>query len=326
MEAQVLVDIRNLSVAFKYERAFLPVTHDVSFQIRRGEILGLVGESGSGKSVTAKVIMGLLPKNSSRIVSGSVMMGGKDLTKLRTKDFYAIRGKQAAMIFQEPMTSLNPVFTCGNQLVETIRLHQEASREKAWAAGIEMLRQVGIPEPETRMKNYPHEMSGGMRQRVMIAMALSCNPELLIADEPTTALDPTIQAQILELIRDLQRQRGMSVLFISHDLGVIAETCHRVVVMYAGSVMETAPVRALFRQPLHPYTQGLIASIPRAGARVAGRLDSIPGAVPHFTDMPAGCPFHPRCPYAQERCKKEMPPLEGNPEHQARCFRAEGGK
>ena len=257
----VLLNVENLSVAFKYERRYIPVTHDVSFQVRSGEILGLVGESGSGKSVTAKVIMGLLPRGSSKIVSGRVVLEGRDVTKLTPKEFCGLRGKQAAMIFQEPMTSLNPVYTCGNQLVEAIRLHQSLSRDQAWEAGIEMLRQVGIPEPQTRMKNYPHEMSGGMRQRVMIAMALCCNPHLLIADEPTTALDPTIQAQIIELIKDLQQKRGMSVLFISHDLGVIAETCHRVVVLYAGSVMESAPVRTLFHQPLHPYTKGLIASI-----------------------------------------------------------------
>ena len=258
----VLLNVENLSVAFKYERRYIPVTHDVSFQVRSGEILGLVGESGSGKSVTAKVIMGLLPRGSSKIVSGRVVLEGRDVTKLTPKEFCGLRGKQAAMIFQEPMTSLNPVYTCGNQLVEAIRLHQSLSREQAWEAGIEMLRQVGIPEPQTRMKNYPHEMSGGMRQRVMIAMALCCNPHLLIADEPTTALDPTIQAQIIELIKDLQQKRGMSVLFISHDLGVIAETCHRVVVLYAGSVMESAPVRTLFHQPLHPYTKGLVDAIP----------------------------------------------------------------
>ena len=320
----VLLNVENLSVAFKYERRYIPVTHDVSFQVRSGEILGLVGESGSGKSVTAKVIMGLLPRGSSKIVSGRVVLEGRDVTKLTPKEFCGLRGKQAAMIFQEPMTSLNPVYTCGNQLVEAIRLHQSLSREQAWEAGIEMLRQVGIPEPQTRMKNYPHEMSGGMRQRVMIAMALCCNPHLLIADEPTTALDPTIQAQIIELIKDLQQKRGMSVLFISHDLGVIAETCHRVVVLYAGSVMESAPVRTLFHQPLHPYTKGLIASIPKAGAKVSGRLPSIEGSVPHFTDMPVGCPFHPRCPYAGERCRQEMAPLTGDETHQVRCFYAEG--
>ena len=320
----VLLNVENLSVAFKYERRYIPVTHDVSFQVRSGEILGLVGESGSGKSVTAKVIMGLLPRGSSKIVSGRVVLEGRDVTKLTPKEFCGLRGKQAAMIFQEPMTSLNPVYTCGNQLVEAIRLHQSLSREQAWEAGIEMLRQVGIPEPQTRMKNYPHEMSGGMRQRVMIAMALCCNPHLLIADEPTTALDPTIQAQIIELIKDLQQKRGMSVLFISHDLGVIAETCHRVVVLYAGSVMESAPVRTLFHQPLHPYTKGLIASIPKAGAKVSGRRPSIEGSVPHFTDMPVGCPFHPRCPYAGERCRQEMPPLTGDETHQVRCFYAEG--
>lgn len=322
----VLLDVQNLSVAFKYERKFMPVTHDVSFQVYRGEILGLVGESGSGKSVTSKVVMGLLPRSTSRIASGKAVLDGQDVTKFSFKDFYNIRGKKVSMIFQEPMTSLNPVFTCGDQIVEAIQLHQNLSKEQAWEAGIEMLRQVGIPEPETRMKNYPHEMSGGMRQRVMIAMALSCNPELLIADEPTTALDPTIQAQITELIKELQQKRNMSVLYISHDLGVIAETCHRVVVLYAGTVMEIAPVRELFHNPLHPYTQGLIASIPKAGAKTGGRLPSIEGTVPHFSDMPTGCPFHPRCPYAQDICRQQVPSLQGDGEHQVRCFCVKGEK
>ncbi|MEA5016756.1 MAG: ABC transporter ATP-binding protein [Candidatus Limiplasma sp.] len=321
----VILDIRQLSVAFKYDRKFLPVTHDVSFQVRRGEILGLVGESGSGKSVTSKVVMGLLPRNTSKILSGEALWEGRDVTKLPPKAFYGIRGKQVSMIFQEPMTSLNPVFTCGDQITEAIRLHQPLSKAAAWQAGIDIMAQVGIPMPQVRMKNYPHELSGGMRQRVMIAMALSCNPKLLIADEPTTALDPTIQAQIVELIKELQKKRNMSVLYISHDLGVIAETCHRVVVMYAGSVMEIAPVRELFHHPLHPYTQGLIASIPKTGAREGGRLPSIEGSVPHVTDMPEGCPFHPRCPYAREVCRRALPPLVERDGHSTRCLRVEGG-
>lgn len=318
---EILLDVRNLSIAFKHEKRYLPVTRNVSFELRRGEILGLVGESGSGKSVTSKAIMGLLPRTGSRIVSGEILLDGQDVARLHQKDFYEIRGKQVAMIFQEPMTSLNPVYTCGNQIVEAIRVLQPVTKKQAWEMGIDLMKQVGIPMPEARMRSYPHEMSGGMRQRVMIAIALACNPKLLIADEPTTALDPTIQAQIMELIKNLQQDRNMSVLYISHDLGVIAEICHRVVVLYAGSVMEIAPVHDLFKNPRHPYTQGLIASIPKAGAKDIGRLPSIDGAVPHFSDMPTGCVFHPRCPHADEECRNDMPRLTGDGEHIVRCFK-----
>lgn len=314
-----LLEINKLSTAFKFEGKFLPVTRGVSFTLYKGEILGLVGESGSGKSVTSKSIMRLLPESSSRVLDGEILFNGEDILKKKKKDMLDIRGNKISMIFQEPMTSLNPVYTCGNQIVEAIKLHQGLDDKKAWEKGIEMLKLVGIPMPEVRMKNYPHELSGGMRQRIMIAMALSCNPELLIADEPTTALDPTIQAQIIELIKKLQKDTGMSVLYITHDLGVVAETCDRVVVLYAGVVMEIANVKELFYNPLHPYTKGLLASMPRLEGD-GKRLNSIEGAVPHFTEMPQGCPFNPRCPHAVDKCKNELPPIWGNEEHQVRCW------
>lgn len=319
MEKEVLLDINNLNVAFKYEGKFLPVTHDVTFELYRGEILGLVGESGSGKSVTSKVMLGLLPKTSSKILSGSICFEGRDILKFSPNDFYSIRGKKISMIFQEPMTALNPLYTCGDQIVEAIMVHQSLSKTEAWEKATEMLKLVGIPMQEVRMRNYPHELSGGMRQRIMIAMALSCNPDLLIADEPTTALDPTIQAQILELIKKLKKEISMSVLYISHDLGVIAEICNRVVVMYAGTVMEIANIDDLFYNPLHPYTKGLIASIPKiAGSKE--RLVSIEGSVPHFSEMPSGCPFNPRCSCAMDKCRTEFPTLENFDGHRVRCW------
>ncbi|MBD9220566.1 MAG: ABC transporter ATP-binding protein, partial [Clostridiales bacterium] len=258
-----LLEVKNLSVAFKYDGKFLPQTRDVSFDIYKGEILGLVGESGSGKSVTSKVLLQLLPPTGSKILSGEAIFEGEDLVQYPRKKMYNIRGNKISMVFQEPMTSLNPVYTCGNQIEEAIMLHQKLSKKEARKKAIEMMEFVGIPLPESRIDNYPHEMSGGMRQRVMIAMALSCNPKLLIADEPTTALDPTIQAQIMDLLVHLQRKTGMSVLYISHDLGVIAEICDRVAVMYAGTIMEIADVHDLFYDPWHPYTIGLLNSMPR---------------------------------------------------------------
>lgn len=320
-----LLEVKGLSTSFLLDGEEVKVVDDVSFALAPGEALGIVGESGSGKSVTAKSVLRLIPSPPGKVLSGEILFQGEDLLKIPMNKMRRIRGNKISMIFQEPMTSLNPVFTCGDQITEAIRLHQPLSKAAAWQAGIDIMAQVGIPMPQVRMKNYPHELSGGMRQRVMIAMALSCNPKLLIADEPTTALDPTIQAQIVELIKELQKKRNMSVLYISHDLGVIAETCHRVVVMYAGSVMEIAPVRELFHHPLHPYTQGLIASIPKTGAREGGRLPSIEGSVPHVTDMPEGCPFHPRCPHAREACRRALPPLVEREGHSTRCLRVEGG-
>lgn len=315
-----ILEIKNLSVAFQYSGKPVAVTKDVSFSIRDGEVLGVVGESGSGKSVTAKTVMRLLASPPSSILSGEVILNGKDVTKLSEKEMQELRGDTVAMIFQEPMTSLNPVFTCGNQLVEAIRQHQKVSRREAYAKAVEMLDLVGIPLPETRMKAYPHEMSGGMRQRVMIAMALCCNPKLLIADEPTTALDPTIQAQIIDLILKLQKDRNMAVMYITHDLGVVAETCQRVVVMYAGMIMEIADVMTLFSKPLHPYTIGLMQAMPTMGEKKE-RLYDIKGMVPHITQMPEGCRFNTRCPYARDDCKNICPELTdlGNG-HSVRCL------
>lgn len=319
---ETLLSVRQLSTAFRFEGEDVPVTFDVSFDIRRGEILGLVGESGSGKSVTAKTIMRLLPSPPSRVMSGEVLYGSRNLLALPENEMRKMRGNKISMIFQEPMTSLNPVYTCGNQIEEAIRLHQHVSGKEARKKAEEMLRFVGMSMPERRLANYPHELSGGMRQRVMIAMALSCNPELLIADEPTTALDPTIQAQILELIAQLQKKTGMSVLYITHDLGVVAEICDRVVVMYAGMVMEIATTQELFARPCHPYTVGLLRSMPRLDQET-DMLYSIEGSVPHITQMPRGCHFHPRCPYATEACRERFPELvEVSPGHEVRCFRA----
>jgi oligopeptide/dipeptide ABC transporter ATP-binding protein len=294
----------------------------VSFDLHPGETLGLVGESGCGKTVTSLSILRLIPEPPGHIRPGSVIeFEGRNLLALAPKDLRAIRGNRIAMIFQEPMTSLNPVLTIGDQVAEAAIVHQRLTRGAGRARAIEMLRQVGIPEPETRVDHYPHQLSGGMRQRVMIAMALICHPQILIADEPTTALDVTIQAQILELLGRLQQQLGMAVLLITHDLGVVAGSADRVVVMYAGQVVETAPTRALFARPGHPYTEGLMASIPRLD-RPRERLHSIPGAVPAATAWPSGCRFHPRCPYAWDKCRAEEPPLLETEQagQQARCW------
>lgn len=314
-----LLEIHDLSVAFRYNGKFLPQTRDVEFTINKGEIFGLVGESGSGKSVTAKVLLRLLPPSGSKILSGSVVFEGEDLLTRSREQMFDIRGNKISMIFQEPMTSLNPVYTCGNQIMEAIMLHQGLDKKAARQKAIEMMGHVGIPLPEVRVDNYPHEMSGGMRQRVMIAMALSCDPTLLIADEPTTALDPTIQAQITDLLLRLQQETGMSVLYISHDLGVIAEICDRVAVMYAGTIMEIADVHDLFYHPWHPYTIGLLNSMPRMDSS-RDRLESIEGSVPHFSEMPDGCPFAPRCVYADDICRTSaLPPLTHYGSHAVRC-------
>lgn len=315
-----ILEINHLSVAFLYGGKPVPVTKDVTFSIEDGEILGVVGESGSGKSVTAKTVMRLLPSPPSSVPEGEILLDGRHVMDLSEKEMQHLRGNTVAMIFQEPMTSLNPVFTCGNQLVEAIRLHQRVSKAQAEKMAVEMLDRVGIPLPQQRMKAYPHELSGGMRQRVMIAMALCCNPKLLIADEPTTALDPTIQAQILDLIVSLQKERGMTVMYITHDLGVVAETCQRVVVMYAGMVMEIASVEDLFAKPLHPYTQGLMKAMPKMGEK-RERLYDIKGMVPHVTQMPDGCRFHTRCPYARDDCRKSCPDMVSlDSGHMVRCF------
>jgi len=286
-----------------------------------------VGESGCGKSVTSLSIMRLIPNPPGKIVGGEILYQGRDLLKLSMEEMRKIRGNEISMIFQEPMTSLNPVFTIGNQLVEAIRLHQDLSKGEAVNKAIEMLKLVGIPAPDKRVKDYPHQLSGGMRQRVMIAMALSCNPQILIADEPTTALDVTIQAQILDLLRDLQQKVGLSLMLITHDLGVVAEMAHEVVVMYAGKVVERAPVNELFRSPAHPYTQGLLNSIPvlsrdPTGKLKKSRLEPIPGIVPSLFDLPQGCRFQERCKQVSLECKGDEPLLRSLPgDREVRCVK-----
>ncbi|HEY4243991.1 MAG TPA: ABC transporter ATP-binding protein [Kofleriaceae bacterium] len=317
-----LLEIRDLVTEFRTERGTIRAVDGVSFEIPARATLGVVGESGSGKSVTALSIMRLVATPPGRIASGSIRYAGKDLLTLAPAEMRAIRGNRIAMIFQEPMTSLNPVFTVGDQVGEAVRLHQKKSRAEARAAAIEMFRLVGIPSPEERVDAYPHQLSGGMRQRVMIAMALACKPDLLIADEPTTALDVTIQAQILDLLGSLQRELGMSILLITHDLGVVAETCDDVVVMYAGRVVERAATAALFELPRHPYTAGLLRSIPSYGEEAGDRtrLVEIPGMVPALDELPIGCKFAERCPRVQDDCRAAEPPLAQLGPSLVRCF------
>ena len=306
-----MLEIRDLVTEFRTDDGWVRAVDGVSFEIAPRTTLGLVGESGCGKSVTALSIMRLVASPPGRIASGTIRYAGRDLLALRPAEMREIRGNRIAMIFQEPMTSLNPVFTVGDQVAEAVRLHQRTSRREARAVAIEMFRRVGIPSPEDRVSAYPHQLSGGMRQRVMIAMALACKPDLLIADEPTTALDVTIQAQILDLLRALQRELGMSILLITHDLGVVAETADEVIVMYAGRIIERARTEALFAAPRHPYTAGLLRSVPSYGdgASRRARLVEIEGMVPALAELPAGCKFADRCPAAAERCRAEEPPL-----------------
>ena len=296
----------------------MPAVDGVDFTLRKGETLGIVGESGCGKSVTSMSILHLLPPEG-RIVDGTIRFKGRDITHLPPDEMTKLRGKEIAMIFQEPMTSLNPVYTVGWQISEMIRQHEKVSKKEAREKAIEMLRLVNIPAPEKRVDEYPHELSGGMRQRVMIAMALACDPELLIADEPTTALDVTIQAQILDLMRHLKQTLNTSIMMITHDLGVVAEMSDYVLVMYAGMVMEYSDVNTLFAEPLHPYTQGLMKALPRMG-EIQDKLYVIEGTVPSLYELPAGCRFWPRCPYATERCKGEVPELYEVGERKVRCF------
>jgi oligopeptide/dipeptide ABC transporter ATP-binding protein len=322
--AEPLLAIDQLVTEFRTEHGTVRAVDGVSFEIPRGKTLGVVGESGCGKSVTALSIMRLVQDPPGRIASGRVLYEGKNLLDLPEKQMRQIRGNKISMIFQEPMTSLNPVFTTGDQVAEAVRLHQKKSRAEALARAVELYRLVGIPEPEARVRAYPHQMSGGMRQRVMIAMALACTPDLLIADEPTTALDVTIQAQILDLLARLQRELGMSILLITHDLGVVAETCEEVVVMYAGRVVERAPARVLFAAPRHHYTAGLLRSVPSFDeqghdATDKGRLNEIPGMVPPLHALPKGCKFQERCPAVQERCRAEEPALTPLGGSQVRC-------
>lgn len=320
-----LIQVKNLQISFKYDGVMTPVIRGVSFDIKRGETLGMVGESGSGKSVTSREIMRLIATPPARIDSGEILFDGRDILKMSDDELRSIRGNRISMIFQEPMTSLNPVYTCGDQIMEVIRLHKGVSKKEARQMAIEMLREVGVQSPETRVDCYPHELSGGMRQRVMIAMALSCSPTLLISDEPTTALDPTIQAQILQLIKDMKKKLNMSVLFITHDLGVVAQNCDRVVVMYAGKIVEVAEVCELFDHPAHPYTQGLIMSIPKMSSDVE-ELYSIDGSIPSFGSLPSGCTFGPRCPYFTEECTKSEPVLKDiGGGHLCTCHRRSSG-
>ncbi|WOH82227.1 ABC transporter ATP-binding protein [Bradyrhizobium sp. BEA-2-5] len=321
-----VLEVKNLKTVFFTNSGLFKAVDDLSFNVRRGETLAIVGESGCGKSVTALSLMRLVPDPPGRIVGGSVTLEGTELLSLDEAQMRAVRGNRISMIFQEPMTSLNPVMRIGDQIVEAVRLHQKVSSKEAWKQAVEMLRLVRIPEPARRAREYPHQLSGGMRQRAMIAMALACRPALLIADEPTTALDVTIQAQILALILDLQKELGTGLVLITHDLGVVAQTAQRVIVMYAGKKVEEATVESLFETPLHPYTRGLMASIPAVpspDAREDVRLVEIPGMVPSLTKLPPGCAFAPRCKLAVDRCRQEYPPLdETKSNHWAACWRA----
>ncbi|HWE64557.1 MAG TPA: ABC transporter ATP-binding protein [Chloroflexota bacterium] len=304
-----LLSVQDLRTHFFTRTGVVKAVDGVSFEVWPGETLGIVGESGSGKSVTALSIMRLIPSPPGRIVSGHISFQGKDLLALNKNALRQLRGNQISMIFQDPMTSLNPVFTIGYQLTETIKAHQKVSDKQARLRSVALLEQVGIPSAARRLKDYPHNFSGGMRQRVVIAMALACNPKLIIADEPTTALDVTIQAQILDLLRGLSKEYQTAVLLITHDLGVVASLCDRIVVMYGGKVLETGTVDQIFKSPRQPYTQGLLQSIPRLDQRRGEPLTPIPGSPPDMLHPPRGCPFMPRCPLAVERCVNEMPPL-----------------
>lgn len=316
---QPILTVRNLRTYFYTEDGIVKAVDGVDFEVFQGETLGIVGESGCGKSVTSLSILRILDEKG-KIVEGSIVFDGNDLTKIPEESMRKIRGKDIAMIFQEPMVALNPVFTIGEQIVEAIVLHQKVDETTAKKMAVDLLRKVGIPEPEKRVNEYPHELSGGMRQRAMIAMALSCKPKILIADEPTTALDVTIQAQIMELMKQLQKEYGMAIILITHDMGVIAENADRVVVMYAGKAVEYTDVKTLFNDPKHPYTWGLLHAIPRLDVEQT-RLYNIPGIVPNPLRFPSGCKFHPRCEFAQERCGVEEPELvEVVNGHFVRCF------
>ena len=321
MSQENLLEVKHLRTEFfSSKKSSVTAVDDVSFDIKKGEIVGLVGESGCGKSVTSLSIMQLLKDTPGKITNGEVIFQGHNLLNASKKEMLDIRGDKMSMIFQEPMSSLNPSMRIDKQMIEGIRLHTPLTKAEARKKAADILSQVGIPDPQRVLKNYPHQLSGGMSQRVMIAMALSNNPELLIADEPTTALDVTIQAQILELMKKIQQDKGMSILLITHDLGVVAEMCSRVIVMYAGKIVEEAPVEILFANPTHPYTQGLIASVPKLGSGVKV-LPSIPGSVPDLSAMPKGCRFAPRCKYATEKCHQEQPELLSVGEKQkCRCW------
>ncbi|MFD0587438.1 ABC transporter ATP-binding protein [Paenibacillus sp. GCM10027627] len=317
-----LLEVERLKVTFQNGGERLVSVDDVSFSLSEGETVAIVGESGCGKSVTSLAIMGLLGANGS-IAEGDIRLGGQSIAACGDEQLRELRGNEMAMIFQEPMTSLNPVIPVGEQIEESIRLHLKLRRREAKKRAVDLLRKVGIPRPEAAARQYPHSLSGGMQQRVMIAMALACSPKLLIADEPTTALDVTIQAQILGLMKQLQAESGAAILLVTHDLGVVAEMADRVIVMYAGQVVESGDVYTLFKEPKHPYTQGLMRSVPRLDLERRRRLPSIPGTVPPLAQMPVGCRFHPRCPFADARCASELPPLvAAGDEGLVRCWAA----
>ncbi|MFP6871674.1 MAG: ABC transporter ATP-binding protein [Nitrospinota bacterium] len=323
--AEAILEIKNLKTHFHTPDGVVKAVDGVTYDLHAGETLGVVGESGCGKSVTALSILRLIPEPPGRITGDGIFFEGEDLTQLPTRELRKIRGNKISMIFQEPMTSLNPVFTIGFQIAEAVMLHQGLSKKNAMDKAAEMLDLVGIPLPRQRVKEYPHQLSGGMRQRVMIAMALSCNPKILLADEPTTALDVTIQAQILDLMFKLKDDLGTAIIMITHDLGLVAETCQRVVVMYAGKIVENAPVDEIFANPMHPYTIGLLNSIPKlrtsATDKEQGRLQEIPGVVPSLHRLPTGCTFNPRCPEVFGMCLENEPELkEVSPNHFVRCF------
>jgi oligopeptide/dipeptide ABC transporter ATP-binding protein len=317
---EIILDVEELRTYFDTDDGLVKAVDGVSFQLARGKILGLVGESGSGKSATALSIMRLIPSPPGRISGGSIRFLGEDLLTISEAEMRQLRGARISIIFQDPMTSLDPVFTIGQQLTEALTYHQRLKKKEAIARSVDMLRLVGIPSPEARMRNYPHEFSGGMQQRVMIAMALLCRPDLLLADEPTTALDATVEVQILELLQDIRQQLGTSIVLITHDLRVVVNVCDEVAVMYAGNIVEMGPVARVFTNPQHPYTVGLMESIPRPGLK--GRLQPIPGRPPNLVDLPPGCRFVPRCPEAIPACQEALPQLiEVTAGHDVRCIR-----
>jgi peptide/nickel transport system ATP-binding protein len=321
VEKDPILRIKDLKVSFQAGKRYVPAVDGISFELKEGEILGIVGESGSGKSVTSLAAMGLIPSPPGKIENGEIIFEGKDIKNLSEKEWRKIRGNQISMIFQEPMTSLNPLFTIGNQLIEAIRLHTDLSKKEANARSIELLKLVGIPRAEGILKEHPHQLSGGMRQRVMIAMAMACNPRVLIADEPTTALDVTIQAQILSLMKDLNKQTNTSIILITHDLGVVAEICERVIVMYSGQIVEQGDVRTILKNPQHPYTKGLLKSVPDLRGKKE-RLYSIPGTVPAPGTVQQGCRFAARCTDVFGQCHGEAPELYKSEKdgHEVRCF------
>jgi peptide/nickel transport system ATP-binding protein len=317
---EAILEVKNLRTSFAGEGGWVHAVDNVSFNVRKGEAVALVGESGCGKSVTAMSIMRLVA-SPGKITGGEVRFKGRDLASLSEREMRNVRGNDIAMVFQEPMTSLNPVFKIGSQVAEAIRIHRKVSKKEAWKLAGDMLELVSIPDPRKRLDDYPHQLSGGMRQRVMIAMALSCDPELLIADEPTTALDVTIQAQIMELLANLQQRLGLAILLITHDLGVVAEFCERVIVMYTGRIVEEAPVLELFANPAHPYTRGLLKSLPSVAGEGVRRLPTIKGMVPPITNLPPGCKFNPRCPDVMDICRgRESALMMVGPKHSARCY------